>query len=213
MTSAGRLTKRKLQVRRLLGKADPPGIALLNELRVRAFWDNDASENRLSPDDHRKSFTRTLIEHGEPFDVLDLSRSHRGIPKSMMAGIIARWSVWHFIERGLLTSIPSNKDIELCVGYDACSGIIPLANENYAVLGTTCRYRSLWIIADRGGLDRYSELAECPWKINGIVNGQDGNQLDEISGSTPLSSLAYLPSIARLSNGKEISMSKISMRY
>lgn len=213
MTAAVRLTKRKLQVRRLLEKADPPGIALLNEMRVRAFWETDVGENRLSPDDHRKSFTRTFVEHGEPFDVLDFSRSHRGIPKAMMAGILARWSVWHFIERGLLTSIPEYQDIELCVGYDACTGIIPLADENYAVLGTTCRYQSLWIIADQGGLDRYAKLAECPWKINGIKEGHDGNQLKEISGSTPLSDLAYLPSIVRLSNGKEVSMSKISMRY
>lgn len=213
MTATARLTKRKVQVRRLLEKADPPGIALLNELRVRAFWDADIGEPQLSPEDHRKSFTRTLIEHGEPFDVLDLSRSHRGIPKAMMAGIVARWSVWHFIERGLLTSIPSARDIELCVGYDACSGIIPLTDDNYAVLGTTCRYRSLWVIADQGGLDRYPELAECPWKINAIVDGQDGNKLQRISGSIPLSDLAYLPPVARLSNGKEISMSKISMRY
>ncbi len=74
MTASLRPTKRKLQFRRLLEKLDPSGIALLNELRAGGLLDTAWGNERLSFDDHKKSFIGTFLEHGEPFTMARIER-------------------------------------------------------------------------------------------------------------------------------------------
>lgn len=208
MSKHTRLTRRKKQIFSLLKAHRPQGISTLNELRVKSMWEDGGVVGSRAHADHRKSFNRTLLKHGEPFDVYDLSRTYEGIPENLTAGIFARWAIWEFIERGFLYSEPqSNEQFELYMGYDACTGVIRNAVSDYAVVGNCCFLRSLYLVAENFTELLLEEISACPWVIYGI---NSENSFELISGDTPVWGLNKLPASVALPNGHCLSMSKIS---
>jgi hypothetical protein len=201
-----RLTKRKKQIRRLLTRAGVAGIATLNELRVLAF--NEEREAGTAGDyaNHKRSFTRTLTSHMDPFDVWELSRTYRGIPQIVTTGILARWAIWDLIERRLLTSMPSADTIEFCMGSDACTVLFRYASRGYITIGTTVRYRSLYLVGEHLEEGRVALLSEVPWRIQGAAKGSE--RMTVVQGEKPVWELGHLPTLATLMDGTHISTAK-----
>lgn len=202
MNGHPRLSRRKKQILSFLKESNPLGIATLNELRVRAMWADNGVIGSRSHADHKKSFNRTLLEHGEPFDVLDLSRTWQGAPIVLTVGIFARWTVWELIERGFLSTTPKIKNFELYMGHDACTAIIRNTVTNYAVIGNCCFLNSLYLVAKPFAEEMLDEISEVPWSIF------DGEQ-KKIHCRTPIHKLSRLPNEIALDGGRNLSMSKI----
>lgn len=202
MSYQPRLSRRKKQVLSFLNENSPKGIATLNELRVKAMWDDEGIIGSRSHADHKKSFNRTLLEHGDPLEIIDLSRTWEGTPLVLTAGIFARWSVWELLERGFLSSIPKIKNFELYMGRDACTAVIKNTSINHAVIGNCVFLSSLYLVAKTFKGEMLDEIGEVPWSIF------DGEQ-KKIHCKTPLHKLSRLPNELVLDNGRNLFMSKI----
>lgn len=202
-----RLSNRKKAIIDFLDVHDPLGIATLNELRVRSMWRDGKVVDPRTHADQKKSFNRTVFVHGAPLESIDLLKS---CSELLTAGIFARWTVWELVERGYLSTIPQGFGFELIMGRDACTGIVRPTTCSFAVVGTSCILRNLWLVANELTDDRIATMSSVPWTIHGI--GQFGNT-EVIDGSKPIWELNRLPAIRRLDNGHLMSMARIAFRY
>lgn len=201
-----RFTRRKKRIRRLLTHAGVGGIATLNELRVLAYNEERQAGTAGDYANHKRSFTRTLTSHTDPFDVWELSRTYRGIPPIVTTGILARWAIWDLIERRVITWMPAPDTIEFCMGSDACTVLFRHASREYLTIGTTVRYRSLYLVGEHLDEGRVAKLSEVPWRIQGAAKGSDC--LTVMPGEKPVWDLGHLPTLAQLIDGTHISMAK-----
>jgi len=202
MSGLPRLSRRKKQIFGFLKETSPTGIATLNELRVRAMWADGGVIGSRSHADHKKSFNRTLLKHGDPFDIIDLSKTWQGTPIVLTVGIFARWVVWELIERGFLSSIPKAKNFELYMGHDACTAVIRNAAVNHAVIGNCCFLNKLYLVANPSTKEMLEEVSEVPWSIF------DGTQ-KKLHCKTAIHKLSRLPNEISLDSDRILSMSKI----
>ena len=196
-----RLSRRKKQVLGFLKENNPKGIATLNELRVRTMWADGGVIGSRAHADYKRSFNRTLLEHGYPFEVINLSRIWHGAPNGLTVGIFARWTVWELIERGFLSSVPKTKNFELYIGHDACTAIIRNTVSEYAVIGNCCFLNSLHLVTETFKEGMLDEISEVPWSIF------DGT-LKQLDSKTPLCEMSRLPAEIALSKGRNLSFSK-----
>lgn len=204
MSKRTRVSRRKKQVLQLLRECSPQGIAMLNELRVRSMWADRAGVGAISQADHMRSFNRTLLEHGDPFEMLDLMAVEGDDFCGVSAGMFARWAVWHFIERGWLSGTPDSEQLELFMGWDACTAVIKGGVCDFAVVGGCCYLNSLQVVAKKLSLGLVECLTETPYRVNGIT--ENGWQV--LKPDTLVSRLERLPGRIYLENGKILSMSK-----
>ena len=63
------------------------------------------ASNTSNKGHQRKSFNRTILEYGDPLNVLTLENGYC-IDEKLTVGLTVRWVMWHFIEKGYLFHIP-----------------------------------------------------------------------------------------------------------
>ena len=202
-----RLTKRKLDVAELLKANTPEGFGLLNELCMKSWSKRDAEKSE-SYDNHKRSFNRTLTEHGAPFSVVCFQKTHEGISEGLTADTFARWSLWQLLEKSYLSAIPEPFEMLFVVGNDACSAIMNLENGAKAVVGTTCFLNRIWLVSETEQKLEHTIKEELLCNIP-IYGANDTSDLKQIDPKTPVWSLKRLPYYIRMAGNQKVSTARM----
>lgn len=186
------------------------GIATLNELRANCLWVGEPKERRNRSHDQRRSFNRTILQNFNEIEILKVDKYYPGIDIEITAGLFARWAVWEFIDQGFLSSIPQSDEIELILGRDACSALIKLKSNRYAVIGTAVHLSQITLVSIKPiTIKNLEQLSRTPWSLLGFQKGKKVS----VPELLPLAYLDRLPSTITLPNYLEISTSKRKYRH
>lgn len=198
-----RLTQRKKRILDTLNHSNPPGISLLNELRVKCTWAGEFRQAKSRKSDQRKSFNRTVLGNFDGLHICHLS-DDRGFYTNLSVGLFARWAVWELMDQGYLTYLPESDEMEIAVGRDACSAFIKLKHDQLAVVGTAVFMSEIILVGSRPIEEKdLREVARIPWPVNGYKK----TTVDRRTNLS-VSELISLPSTISLNEKSYVSTAK-----
>ncbi|TBA24677.1 hypothetical protein [Rhizobium ruizarguesonis] len=202
-----RLTKRKRKIIELLACNDPPGVGLLNELRLKCV-DSVPGEEKGRLSDRRKSLNRTILDNFDEIQTLWLAENHKGFRSDLRVGLFARWAVWELLEHRYLSSWPEPEELVIAVGRDACTAIARLSGGQLAVVATAVFMGDIVLVSDRAiQKDDLDRLSQIPWRVLGFTKEGAACHPD-----TFVDDLLKLQPRVNLSNGVEVSTAKKRFR-
>ena len=206
-----RVSKRKADVSDLLAKNDPSGFGLLNELCVKSWTGPEGlRSNRYA--NHKRSFCRTFVKHAPPLYSICFERGYDGTTEALAADVLARWSLWHLVEKAYLAEPPSSQSIEFIVGADACTAVTTLQSGERVVIGTTCFLKQIWLVAEseRSFLEN---LKANPLLDFQLLSVSENGLCEHIDPKMPVWKLRRLPYEARFPDGQELSMARMKIVF
>jgi hypothetical protein len=202
-----RQTKRKRRVVDILGKSQPVGVALLNELCCR-YLETEAPAGSSGTSDRRKSFNRTFLSGSTGLEVSYLA-DKRYIYGELTAGIFARWATWELLDQKYLSGLPLSNEMIIAVGKDACAAFSVLKEDRLAVIGPATFMKDIVVLSTQElDLSDLCKLSEIPWSLWCFT--EKGIENDPY---LPVVDLVNLPYQIEIEGKSKISTAKKRMFY